>query len=522
MPVAERQAIRRPQRRAAEWIPLVCEQFSQATGWRLRFVSERLRLDQPGEVEFFGSPCWTSEVRGAQGIVGNLVLDLPESEFEDRSFAAVCELAELFGEMIARNLSLERSLEARMNELSVLAQLGLVVPEEAALQTTLKQLLRVALQLTGFRSAVFFLLEPRTDELRLRVAHHLEPREVPCPIRSLKQAPPDLEALLEGQASVLSRGPYGQPEWLPHDVSFGLCLPVQTASGPLGTLWLFDRRMRPHANCELPVLQALCAQLALILERVVLQRESATQKRVQQDLRTLADARRVQAPLQSMKHGGVEIAWMSSSRYEIGGDLCATKRISERQLAVMIGDATGDGLTAAMTMTAAHGAIEAILSNGPSNVPRMNSVLTQVGHAVARTCRLQHFMSLLLGTIDCQDLTVTYCNAGHPSPLLIRGDDVQFLENRGILLGVTDDAEYSESICKLLPRDILVFFSDGISEARNRQREFFGTHGVIDAARSVTQFAATRIVKQIWSRLESFAAAGEADDRSLMCVVVGE
>ena len=521
MPVAERHTIGRSHRRENEWIPVACEHFSQATGWRLRFVSAKHRFEQRDEAEFIESACWTIDVRETQTVFGRLVLNLPDSEFDDRSFEAVCELAELFGEMLARNLSLERSLETRTTELSVLAELGLAAPKETELFTTLKQLLRASLQLTGFRSACFFLLEPRADELQLRVSHHLEPREVPCPVRSLKDAPPDLDALLEGHTSVLRSGPYGQPAWLPTDVSFGLCLPVQSASGPMGTLWMFDRPIRPHADRELPVLEALCTQMGLILERVVLQRESATQKRVQQDLRTLADARRDLAPIQSIKQGPIEIAWISSSRYEIGGDLCTTTKLSDHKLAVMIGDATGDGLTAAMTMTAAHGAIEAILSKCSNDIPRMNSVLTQVGHAVVRTCRLQHFMSLMLGAVDCHNLTLTYSNAGHPSPLLIRENEVLSLEERGILLGVTEDAEYSETTFALRPNDVLVFFSDGISEARNRQREFFGTHSILQAVRAVPHIEASSIAQKIWTRLESFAAPGEADDRSLMCLVVG-
>ncbi len=532
MSVAEYPTISSSQRRADEWIPEACERFSQATGWPLRFMPARHRLDRLErrcEFERDEENGWTIEVREAQTTFGQLSLGVPELEFEDHSFEAVRELAELFGAMLARNLAATRLLETRTNELSTLVELGLSAPKETELLGTLKQLLRASLQLTGFRSACFFLLEPRTDELRLKVAHHLEPREIPCPVRALKDAPPDLEALLEGQVTVLRRGPYGQPEWLPNDVSLGLCLPVQAASGPMGTLWLFDRRLRSFADRELPVLEALCSQMALILERVVLQRESATQKRVQQDLRTLADARRDQSPIQKLRCGQIDVAWQASNRYEIGGDLCAAQRLAEGEFAVMIGDATGDGLTAAMTMTAAHGAIEALLSGCDGESPRMNSVLAQVSHAVVRTCRLQHFMSLLLGTINSRTLKLTYSNAGHPSPLLLRGGEVYALDERGILLGVIEDAVYSEAVCVLQPRDIVIFFSDGISEARNRQREFFGTAGILQSVCisdglgvEAIRFDAAAIVQQIWTQLASFAVPGEADDRSLMCVVVGD
>ena len=131
-------------------------------------------------------------------------------------------------------------------------------------------------------------------------------------------------------------------------------------------------------------------------------------------------------------------------------------------------------------------------------------------------------MSLLLGNIDSHSLTLTYCNAGHPSPLLIRGAEVFSLEERGILLGVIEDADYSEATCVLQPNDIVILFSDGISEARNRHREFFGTEGILKAIHTNSRADAASIIRQIWTRLEAFAAPGEADDRSLMCIVVGQ
>ncbi|HLQ45084.1 MAG TPA: GAF domain-containing protein, partial [Planctomycetaceae bacterium] len=351
MPVTERTQITRPACRANEWISAACEQFSRATGWPLRFVAARRRGERP-ERHDLGSECWWVEVRDGQKIVGRLSLGLPDGETGDHSFAAVRELAELVADLLGKNFDALRMLDSRTHELSTLVELGSSAPKEDELLGTLKQLLRASLQLTGFQSACFLLLDPRTDELRLRVAHHVAPRDVPRPVRSLRENPPDLEALMEGGYALSWVDSFGQAGWLPRDVSSGLCLPVQTGSGPLGTLWLFDRRLRQLNECEQHVLESLCSQMALILERVVVRQDRTTQRRIQQDLQCLADARRGQTPVQTLRHHGLQVAWRSSSRFEVGGDLCESLSLSDHELAVMIGDATGDGFSAAMTMTA--------------------------------------------------------------------------------------------------------------------------------------------------------------------------
>lgn len=521
MPVIEREPITRPVCRGDEWVSVACEQFSRATGWPLRFVAARRRGERP-EQPNIDSECWSVEVRDRQKLCGRLSLGQPDDDASAHSFAAACEMAELVAELVAKNLATSRTLESRTRELSVLMDMGLSAPQDDQLLGMLKQMLRASLQLTGFRSACFFLLDPRADELRLRVAHHLEPREMPRPVRALRDAPPDLEALLDGRCEMVRNDSAWQADWLPPDAALGLCLPVQADSGPLGTLWLFDRRQREPNEREQHILDSLCSQIALILERVVSRHENTTQQRLRQDLHRLAEARRGEAPIRILHGRGLEVAWRSSSRFEIGGDLCEALSLSDQGMAVIVGDATGDGLTAALTMTAAHGAIEALLAGSRMATQRTDDVLTQVNHAVVRTCRLQHFMSLLVGTLDTGSMTLTYSNAGHPSPLLVRGTEVIPLDQRGLLLGVVEDAEYSEATVSLQPNDILVLFSDGITEARNPHRDFFGSEGILKAlaANRSAEVDAATLVRQIWSRLESFAAPGEADDRSLMAIVV--
>ena len=121
----------------------------------------------------------------------------------------------------------------------------------------------------------------------MRATHRLESRDVPQPIRSLRDEPPDLQVLSSGTRIVLQRGDPQSDAWLPADASIGFCLPVQASCGVLGTLWFFDRRQRCIEPREKQLLDSLSAQIASVLERGAMQRESTRHERLRHELLSL-------------------------------------------------------------------------------------------------------------------------------------------------------------------------------------------------------------------------------------------
>jgi sigma-B regulation protein RsbU (phosphoserine phosphatase) len=560
--------------RARSWIQGICRRFSNATGANLVYTPV-----VPDEADLVESSLrsdphcrWLAGINDGNHRTGYLHIESPTGEDGDESLSTVCDLADILAQVLNRYSAEERLVASRTAEVSTLVDLGLTIPRQEDLYTALNRLLTAAVQLTGFRAAAFFLLNPTTNELNLRALTALETNQIPFARRNLAQNPPDLEALVRGQKLVRRDGSAEGETWLPPVAAAGMCLAVQSDAGPLGSLWVFDRRDRLPADSETHVLEAIAVQIAGVLERVVLLKESEIQLRLQRELRAASDneSRDILGALRG--RGGFEAAAVCTSRFEVGGDLCELIPLDENRTVIAVGDASGDSIPAALIMSAVRGALRTLTSAVERGAVQTDAVVQQINHTLHSITPAHQFMSLLYAVLDVKQRTFTYTNAGHPGPLLVRmesgesfagqlggvslektpirqivadpasvgesrkqatsatngqagspggsGRIVQ-LTSHGMLLGVIADAAYQHSVVQLEPGDMLVLFSDGISEAMNADRKMFRTEGIIEAVESRLPASANDVLQAILQKLEAHSAGGnDPDDQTLLVLRV--
>jgi sigma-B regulation protein RsbU (phosphoserine phosphatase) len=500
------------------WIRDTCRQFSGALGWELQFVpaaghgdevEARLRRDP--------STCWFSEINDGHERIGFLQLVLPDDAAKDSTFNSVGDLADAFAQLMSRSATAARLAESRTDDVVTLVDIGRSVPTERNLVDALQRLLDGATQLTSFRSSAFFLLEPSTERLKLRAHSHRDVPLVPEAVRSLSENPPDLQALAQGRA-VLGEGQVQEAAaWLPPGTLTAVCLAVGSETGPIGTLWVYDRRRREPTDREMHVLESITVQVATLLERVVLLRESAAQHRLQRDLK-LASQAQSELAMPLPPGSGIEAAIRTTSRFEIGGDLCELIPVGEGRTALSIGDASGHGVSASIVMSAVRGAVHALALDLRSPLTP-EEVLARVNQALHAITPAHQFMSLLYGVFDVRQMMFTYSNAGHPAPVLMRlGGPVQ-LESHGMLLGVVADTTYGSSQLAISPGDTLIAFTDGVSEAMNGKRKMFRSDGIIEVLLSQQGQPPQTVLENIWSELETHLDGKSGhDDRSLVVI----
>jgi serine phosphatase RsbU (regulator of sigma subunit) len=506
------------------WIREVCRQFSHAIGWELQFVPVAGSRGEEIEARLRREPstCWFSELTDGLERIGFLQLVLPDDVRQDASFNSVGDLAEVFAQLINRSVTAARLAESRTDDVTTLVDIGRSVPTERNLVDALQRLLDGVTQLTAFRSCAFFLLDPSTERLKLRAHSHRDSPLVPPNSRSLSENPPDLQALARGRAVFGGDEISEAAAWLPPGTSTAVCLAVGSETGPIGTLWVYDRRRREPTEREMHVLESITVQVATLLERVVLLRESATQHRLQRDLQLASQAQSTQVAAVLPPGSGIEAALRSTSRFEIGGDLCELIPIGPGRTALAIGDASGHGISASIVMSAVRGAVQALALDLRSPLPP-DEVLVRVNQALHSITPAHQFMSLLYGVFDVREMLFTYSNAGHPSPVLMRlGGPVQ-LDSHGMLLGVVDDATYGSSQLAISPGDTLIAFTDGVSEAMNGKRKMFRSDGIIEVLLAQQGQPPQTVLEAIWSQVETHLDGNSGhDDRSLVVIGVSE
>ena len=218
----------------------------------------------------------------------------------------------------------------------------------------------------------------------------------------------------------------------------------------------------------------------------------------------------------------LEFAAQCVPAWQVGGDFYDAFETDDHHIALVLGDVSGKGLSAALVMGVVQGAVHASNATGPAahheqSAERLNQLLCK------KTAR-ERFVSMVWCYFDPVASVLGYINAGHLPPLLIRrGDNGSFevhrLDDGGPVLGVLPGATYRQSRVAILPGDLLVVFSDGILEAANALDEEFGEERILAVVEENWAGSPTQICDAVLAKVRVFLGQElPHDDQTLMVV----
>ncbi|MBI4582604.1 MAG: SpoIIE family protein phosphatase [Planctomycetes bacterium] len=236
----------------------------------------------------------------------------------------------------------------------------------------------------------------------------------------------------------------------------------------------------------------------------------------ERDLKLAKEIQERLLPQDPVSVPGYSIEGHSSSCYEVGGDYFDFIQKDGSPLTLVIGDVSGKGLPSALYMAGVQAALNAHLDDGL----KIDVIMSHLERHIRRTFRSDHFLTLLLGTLDGKSGTLTYCNAGHLPPLCVRESGaLEMLEATDPAFNITPWEKFTCHQFQLLPGDLLLLFTDGLIEAENDQGEMFGKDRLAACLQRHRDQDLTLIRKEIFSELDSFAEnGGPQDDRTLILV----
>lgn len=201
----------------------------------------------------------------------------------------------------------------------------------------------------------------------------------------------------------------------------------------------------------------------------------------------------------------------------VGGDLYDVFDLDEKRLAVIVGDVTGKGLPAAMLMASVLGSVRALCTAGLRGGELIAALNRHVCTSNASGDRL---VTLFYGELDTTTGEMTYVNAGHNPPILLRSDGrVDRLQPTAMVLGVMADTVVESRQVEIKPADRLLLFTDGFSEAFNKRDEEYGEERLTKSFVRVRTLPPSVAVERLISDVLSFCGSAEpSDDMTLMLV----
>ena len=243
----------------------------------------------------------------------------------------------------------------------------------------------------------------------------------------------------------------------------------------LGVLYLDSReRQSFRSNAIRSALETLANEAASAIDKARLYRESLEKARFEQDLRTAQAFQQALLPKAAPNLGFFDAAASMVPCRMIGGDFFEYVALADGALGFTLGDVAGKGAPAGLLGARIQEIFSAhapILAAPASTVARVNTTL--LGRSLE-----SRFVTMVYGILH-PDGRLRYCNAGHNPPVLVTSSGVRRLHTGGMIVGLFDDAEFEEETIQLTTNDLLVVFSDGISEATNDRDQEFGDAGII-------------------------------------------
>jgi sigma-B regulation protein RsbU (phosphoserine phosphatase) len=232
-------------------------------------------------------------------------------------------------------------------------------------------------------------------------------------------------------------------------------------------------------------------------------------------------AREIQRNLLPQKipaYKNFDIAAVNVSSKQVGGDYYDIIELDENDCCVAIADVSGKGVPASLLMANMQAFLQVICRQ---NVP-LDEATGLINDLISKNTADGKFITFFWGILNNIDMTLEYVNAGHNPPLLIRNGKIIKLEIGGMILGVMKTImPYRSEKINLMKDDVLVMFTDGISEAMNKKSEEFSDKALEKLSIEMASASAEAILKGIQSEVQKFTdGAHQSDDITLVVVKV--
>lgn len=435
-----------------------CAAFAAATGWRLAWQSE----DDLAQAKGTEGVLWSTPVNVEGRLIARLTISGGENESTATPLNTATQLAQSFARVVGELESTRDAVWKREAELAAGVPIAARPQEESHLAERMSAVLQGGAEAVACNAAAVYLLDEATTELKMRGCWGLPKERLMDPPRPLRGAIADLEALV-GHAVVLEDTKL-LPHWrCPEKFPSAVCVPISTASNPLGTLWMFCDIERDFTAHQTNLIEIVAGRIASDLEREMLLSQGVHSKRMERGLSAAAYWQRQRMPSVSPMLDGWQIAGWTEQAEGVGGDFHDWIALPDGRLSFAVGDAEGGLLESGFSAAVAQAALRTHLlySHDPKKL------LGGLNETLWRGSAGDEFVSLLFGVLSPDSGLVEYSLAGNVAAVLVRQGRYELLQSDAPSLGSQSEPLWRTCKRTMQPGDVLVALSQGARNARD-------------------------------------------------------
>lgn len=317
-------------------------------------------------------------------------------------------------------------------------------------------------------------------------------------------------------------------------LSAELLLPLPGRKKMVGVMVLGPKRSEePYSHADLQVLQTVAAQTGLAIENTELatklREESAQRERMNREIEIAREVQERLFPQAMPTIPGGSCAGHCRPAQGVGGDYYDFIALTSGRIGIAVGDVSGKGISAALVMASLRAALHGItLSGSQNNSLNLPALIQHINRLVHDSSTPSRYATFFFGEYDPHTQLLRYVNAGHNPPVVVRPKpsatdarrpedcEILRLDVGGTVVGLFDNPPYDTGSILLRAGDVLVAFTDGVSEAMNAHDEELGEEKIIEAMCASRMLPADKIMENIFAAADGFTQnAPQHDDMTL-------
>jgi sigma-B regulation protein RsbU (phosphoserine phosphatase) len=298
----------------------------------------------------------------------------------------------------------------------------------------------------------------------------------------------------------------------------GMAVPIISNERIIGVFSIESNKLDAYDQDDLELLDAFASLAAVSIERAKEHQEILEKRKLEEEL---SIARRIQKTFLPKKHPQMpvfDISGINIPSEKVGGDYYDFIPIIDNQIGIAIGDVSGKGIPAALIMASFRASLIAEIRNNYA----IRSIMFKVNNLLFESTESDIYVTAVYGVLDTKNRIFTFTNAGHNAPIFRHADGrMEYLIEGGVALGTFENSKYEERPLSLSPGDLIILYTDGVTEAKNEEEEEFGTKRLKQVINDSCHLTATQIQNDIYQAVKIFAGnLPQADDLTMIVIKV--
>ena len=428
--------------------------------------------------------------------------------FESESGADTTSASITLEGALSKTMVLERGSAKPSAPLKALIDAGIELSENRPLAELFQTILSLAIKLVNAQRGVVMGLE--NGELVAK-AHKGEGFRISTAVR---------DQVLNKKTSVLSQDAQldeafkSRMSIVQQQVHAMIAVPLQTKDRIIGLIYVDSPFLLRFTEEDLSLLTVMANIAAVRLENARLAEIEQAERIMKRDLAQAAVIQRGILPEKAPEVPGLDLAGFNAPCRTVGGDYYGFVTYPGGRVGLALGDVSGKGMPAALMVMAFEARLRVLAEDEDSAA----DVVSRLNKITCENCPSNRFITFFFGILDPIKGDLCYANAGHNPPFAIRASgEVDVLRGGGLVLGIQPMALYGQEKVLLAPGDLLVIYSDGVTEATNTAEEEYGEERLAEVLRSRRGEPAAAIVDAVTESLQQFTSgAPQADDITLV------